>query len=69
VQSEQELFDALMGLGGLQGSQGFHNSAELIAQVKSVMTGEAGLTTLTRTGDLRQKVADLMIMRRIRGEL
>jgi protein phosphatase len=69
VQSEQELFDALTGLGGLQGSQGFHNSAELIAQVKSVMAGEVGLTTLTRTGDLRQKVADLMIMRRIRGEL
>ncbi len=69
AQSEQELFDALTRLGGLQGSQGFQNSADLKAQIEKVLAGEVGLTTLTRTGDLRQKVTDLMIMRRIRGEL
>ena len=67
--TEQELFDALTGLGGLQGSQEFYNSIELIAQVKKVMAGEEPLGSLTRTGNLRTRVGELMTLRQNRGKL
>lgn len=67
--TEQELFDAIRKIGGLQGSQQFYGSPELEAQVRQVMSGEASLTSLTRAGGLRDKVAGLMALRQVRGQL
>jgi protein phosphatase len=67
--TEQELSDAIRRIGGLQGSQEFYSSEQLGAQIKQVMAGEVPLTSLTRTGGLRDKVADLMALRQVRGQL
>lgn len=55
-----ELFRALDAAGGLQGSEKFYSVQELKNDINKVHMGELEIDKITRTGGLRQRVADLL---------
>jgi len=63
------LVDILQQIGGIQGSQHLYNSAELLQIVDDVVAGRESLGKLTRTGGLRQKVADLIKLAEVRKKI
>jgi protein phosphatase len=65
----QQLVDILQQIGGIQGSQHLYNSAELLQIVDDVVAGRESLGKLTRTGGLRQKVADLIKLAEVRKKI
>jgi len=65
----QQLNDILNQMGGLQGSQDFYRSTELIRIISDVMEGRVPLERITGTGGLRQKVGKLIELMKIRKKV
>lgn len=61
-----QLIDTVSQLDGLQGSEIFFRPKELIEIMNHVLAGETPLESLTRSGGLREKVADLLKHRRVK---
>lgn len=64
-----ELFRALDATGGLQGSQKFYSVQELKDTINRVRTGELAAETITNTGGLRQRVAELLKIEQLGQQL
>jgi len=64
-----QLIDILNRIRGLQGSQSFYKSSELIRIINDVMANRAPLKRITRTGGLRQKVGDLIEQNKVRKKI
>lgn len=63
------MVDILQQIGGIQGPQHFCDSIELLQIVNDVVAGKTSLERLTRTGGLRQKVADLIKLAEVRKKI
>ena len=65
-----ELLEALRTIGGLTGSdKQFYSAADLVERIQQVQAGTEIITSITRTGGLREKVAALLENVENTGEL
>ncbi len=71
--AEAKSFDDLIKTiekdGGIQGSQEFYDAKKLKNAIDRVRKGEWGITYITRTGGLRQKVEDLIAIEKQRKNI
>ncbi|HOX10819.1 MAG TPA: hypothetical protein P5323_04025 [Candidatus Moranbacteria bacterium] len=69
VKSFDDLIKTVEKGGGIEGSQEFYDAKKLKNVIDKVRKGELGITYITRTGGLRQKVADLLALEKVRKNL
>jgi len=69
VKSFDDLIKTIEKGGGIEGSQEFYDAKKLKNVIDKVRKGELGITYITRTGGLRQKVEDLLALEKVRKNL
>lgn len=60
VSTWEELYDAIDMRGGVEGSKQFFSAEELKALIDEVRKGFSPLSVITREGNLRSKVQELL---------
>ncbi len=65
----EELYDVLKEKDGIQGSEDYFESEQLISIIEKVRAGEFGLEYVTRTNGLRNKVKELLAIDEQRNKI
>lgn len=60
VSTIDELKELIEEIGEIRGSSKVYSAEDLITLIDEVVNGEAGFSSITRTGGLREKVAELV---------
>lgn len=69
AKSFEDLIKTIERFGGIEGSQEFYDAKSLENIINKVRNKELGITFITKTGGLRQKVDDLLALEKIRKNL